>query len=1020
MEAHSFGYWLRLRRKALDLTQDGLADRVGCSVALIRKIESEERRPSAQIVERLAEIFNIPPSEQSAFLRFARGDWKSAPESEAVSAPWMALEAHQSEVTGSHLQLATFLFTDIEGSAKLWENAPDRMKVALQRHHQILQEAITATGGMVFQIMGDAFCTAFPTVLSAVSAAVKAQQELDREQWDLPFPIRVRMGIHTGEAERTSNNEYASNPTLNRVARILSAAHGGQILLSLATKDLVKDSLPPNTALRDMGEHHLRNLIHPEHLFQLNIPGLPSEFPPLNTLTHRHNLPVQMTGFIGREKEQHEVIDLLTKNRLVTLTGAGGIGKTRLSIEAARGVLSEFQDGTFFVALAPLPPEDPNLIARTVLQALGFVETGNLPAEKQLAEGIGDKRMLLVLDNCEHLIEGVTALTSDLLSACPYIKIIATSRESLRIPGEWLYAVPTLGIVPEENMPLDLEAASKSPMLMLFTERARAVRSDFTLTKDNLQLVTSICVKLDGLPLAIELMAARMRLMSPQALLDRLTGQFVLTADGMRAASERQKTLRNAIDWSYSLLSEQEQKLFVYLSVFSGSFTLAEAEAIFAHTVSEKSVPELLTLLLDKSLIRRVANESREDRYEMLMTIQEYALERLRGSGAEIEIRNRHLAYFCELAEQARPGLRGAGQLAWLDCLDAEYDNLRAVLHWAQESRAIAEGLRLITALEWFWAWRVHLQEPILALENLLAGPLPADQNLVLTGAHRVAGHLQSTAGNKISADAHFKERERLCLLLGPEGKVEKARLLNFILHESLSKEPNQIHRNFDEVLKLLQETGDQWEMALLLRGVGLELARGGDSIGARQALEQSRILFRECGDSIGAYSSDGALMLFALEEGKYAEARAQLEEILHFYRQARLDYFIDAPLWMLGAIAVREKDYARAKERYTECLLFDQQIGLTKQLAECLIGFAGIASAESRFERAAQLLVVGEAEIEARGTGALENIDRIEVHRLTALLRQELGDARFEALASQGRLMTRRQAIAYALEDQK
>jgi hypothetical protein len=402
------------------------------------------------------------------------------------------------------------------------------------------------------------------------------------------------------------------------------------------------------------------------------------------------------------------------------------------------------------------------------------------------------------------------------------------------------------------------------------------------------------------------------------------------------------------------------------------------------------------------------------------VTIQEYSLERLRESGKEIEMRNRHLAYFSELAKQARSHLQSADQLEWLHRLDAEYDNIRVALNWAQTSSAIAEGLRLITALEWFWAWRVHLQEPILALENLLAGPLPADQNLVLTGAHRVAGHLQSIAGNKISADAHFKERERLCLLLGPEGKVEKARLLNFILHESLSKEPNQIHRNFDEVLKLLQETGDQWEMALLLRGVGLELARGGDSIGARQALEQSRILFRECGDSIGAYSSDGALMLFALEEGKYAEARAQLEEILHFYRQARLDYFIDAPLWMLGVIAVREKDYARAKERYTECLLFDQQIGLTKQLAECLIGFAGIASAESRFERAAQLLVVGEAEVEARGTGALENIDRIEVHRLTALLRQELGDARFEALASQGRLMTREQAIAYALEDQE
>jgi predicted ATPase/DNA-binding XRE family transcriptional regulator len=826
MEEHSFGYWLRRRRKALDLTQDGLADRVGCSVAMIRKIESEERRPSEQIAQRLADIFSIPQNERSNFLKFARGDWQSAPTEIKENIPWQS-----------------------------------------------------------------------------------------------------------------------------------------------STK------------------------------------SVPS------------NLPATVTSLIGREKEIKDVRAYLAQDdiRLVTLLGPPGIGKTRLSIETARAILPDFPDGVFFVALAPL--DDPALIASAVVQALGFMEAGNLAADEQLTMGIAEKQMLIVLDNCEHLIEGVASLASFLLSACSRLKILATSRESVRILGEWLYPVPAFDL-PVESSSVDLETASTFPALMLFAERARAVRPDFVLDSENIKMVSAICAQLDGLPLAIELIAARMRFMSPQVLLERLSGQFVLTADGMRAASTRQKTLNNAIGWSYSLLSDEEQKLFACLSVFSGGFTLSAAEAIFAHTVTGKSVTELVALLLDKSLIRRSASESNEDRYQMLVTIQEYALNRLKQSGDEIETRNRQLAYFSGLAEQARLHLRSSDQLEWLDRLDTEYDNIRAALNWAQASGAIAEGLRLITALEWFWAWRVHLQEPILALENLLAGPLPADQNLVLTGAHRVAGHLQSTAGNKISADAHFKERERLCLLLGPEGKVEKARLLNFILHESLSKEPNQIHRNFDEVLKLLQETGDQWEMALLLRGVGLELARGGDSIGARQALEQSRMLFRECGDSIGAYSSDGALMLFALEEGKYAEARAQLEEILHFYRQARLDYFIDAPLWMLGVIAVREKDYARAKERYTECLLFDGQIGLTKQLAECLIGFAGIASAESRFERAAQLLVVGEAEVEARGTGALENIDRIEVHRLTALLRQELGDSRFEALASQGRAMTREQAIAYALED--
>ena len=1033
IERTSFGEWLKRQRMGKGLTREQLAHQIGCAVVTLRKIEAEERRPSAQIVERLADIFEIPQNERTSFLRFARGDWQAAPTDVVENAPWLASSIREREVDDiptPKIHLATFLFTDIESSARLWDQAPEKMKVALQRHHEILQEAVTSNGGTVFQIIGDAFCAAFPTVFSAVSAAVTTQQELHQESWDLPFPIRVRMGIHTGEAEHTSDNPllggYASNQTLNRVERVLSAAHGGQILLSLATTDLVKDSLPANTDLRDMGQHHLKNLVHPEHLFQLNISGLPSEFPPLNTLTHRNNLPIELTSFIGRENEQAEVIDLLVKNRLVTLTGAGGIGKTRLSIEVAREALSEFPDGVFFVALAPLPMGDPNLIARAVVQALGFVEVGNLPAEKQLLEGIGSKQMLLVLDNCEHLIEGVAALASDLLSTCPHIKIIATSRESLRIPGEWLYAIPTLGI-PEENGPLDLEAASESPMLMLFAERARAVRSDFALTKDNLQPVTSICMKLDGLPLAIELIAARIRVMSPQALLDRLSGQFILTANGMRSTTERQRTLNNAIRWSYSLLSAEEQKLFAYLSVFSGGFTLDAAEAMFSETFPGQSISNLVASLLDKSLLQRalerevgrIANPT----YTMLVTIQEFARERLLELGEATEIRDRHLTYFCKLAEQARPQLHGAQQLAWLGRLDAEYDNIRTALNWAQESGAIAEGLRLATALESFWILRAHPQEPILALENLLAGPLPADQIQVLARGHRVVGRLQWTAGNAIRAEAHVQESERLCLLLGSEGKLDlvDARFwLNFFTHGTFAgKEPIQVRQRYDEVLKLLQETGDQSETALWINSMGLELMDSGDFIGARQAFEQSLRLFWECGDMIGASTLNPSLALLALEEGNYAEARSQLEELLHFYRQARLNTFIDLPLWLLGVLAVREGDYARAKERYTECLLFDRQIGLPRrQLAECFIGFAGIASAEKHFERGAQLLGAGEAEVEARVV-TLENVDRIELERLTAVLRGELGDARFEALASQGRAMAMEQAIAYALEEQ-
>jgi len=823
----SFGEWLKRQRMGRGLTQEQLARQIGCAAITLRKIEAEERKPSAEIVDQLINILEIPQSEKDNFLKFARGDWTKAPGENSTTKPWQA------------------------------------------------------------------------------------------------------------------------------------------------------------------------------------------------TKSTRTNLPTSLTSFIGREKELAEVVDLLAQHRLVTLMGPGGMGKTRLSIEAARPLLSEFPDGVFFVALAPL--SDPNLTARAVVQALGFVEDASRSAEQQLREGIGNKHILLVVDNCEHLIEGVAALVTDLLSSCPRIKMIATSRESLRIPGEWVYTVPALGIMSDENKPFDLETASKSPMLMLFAERARAVRSDFALAADNLSIVSSICMHLDGLPLAIELIAARMRLMPPQALLERLSGQFILNADGMRSTSERQKTLNHAIRWSYELLNEAEQKLFAYLSVFSGGFTLDAVEAMFAGNFPEKSVSNIIASLLDKSLLQRaLKHEARTDaRYTILVTIQEFAWERLLELGEETEIRNRHLTYFCELAEKARTELHRPQQIVWLDRLDEDYDNIRNALNWAQASGAIAQGLHLATDLQWFWLWRAHLQEPILALENLLAQPMPADQIQLYARGHRVIGILQLNLGNNISAEAHTRESERLCLLLGAEGKVELALsrlLLNNFTRRAIAETPIQIHQRYDEILEAFQETGDEWMTAEIFFKMGLDLGRSGDLIGSHQAMEQSLRLFRECGDSIGASYANTAEANRASNEENYAEARAQVEEKLRFYRQARLNFYIDVPLWTLGVIALREGDFTGAKERYRECLLFDQQIGLRRQNAECFIGFAGIATAEKRFERAAQLMGAGEAEVESRGI-PLENHDQIELQRLKTLLREELGDAKFEAHASQGRAMTMDQAIAFALE---
>jgi predicted ATPase/class 3 adenylate cyclase len=979
MEPHSFGHWLRLKRKALDLTREQLAERVGYSSATIRKIEDEERRPSMQISERLAEIFNIPQNERAAFLRFARGDWQAAPTEGVEDAPWLVSSVHEyADRSNPKIHLATFLFTDIEGSAKLWEHAPEKMKAALQRHHDILQKAISENRGIVFQIIGDAFCAAFSTVLSAIYAALTAQQELHREQWDLPFPIRVRMGIHTGEAERTSNDNYVSGPTLNRVARILSAAHGGQVLLSLATKDLIKDSLPAHTELRDMGEHYLKNLMYPERLFQLNIAGLPSDFPPLNTLTHRHNLPVQVTSFIAREREIALIHEYLSQDdvRLVTLMGPPGIGKTRLSIETARASLQDFPDGVFFVALAPL--NDPNLIPAAMAQALGYVGAKNVSTTEQLREGIGDKNLLLVMDNCEHLIEAVASLAADLLSACSRLKLLATSRESLRIPGEWLYAVPAFDL-PMESSSLNVETASKYPALMLFAERARAVRSDFSLTTDNVETIAEICARLDGLPLVIELIAARMRLMSPQALLDRLSAQFVLTADGMRAASERQKTLHNAIDWSYKLLPPEEQKLFAYLSVFSGSFTLEAVEALFSRNVTKKPLSHLIALLLDKSLLKLAPDleDLGAARYTVLVTIREYARERLQEMGKETKIRNEHLAHFLTLAEKADSALRGHDQLESLRRLQSDRDNLRTALDWAIETGQTEKALQLARKLHWFWFVRGDHTEGRQWLKRVLDLP----------------------------------EAARF-----PESQAEA--LAQLAHHTWLQNGAQEARPLVVEALSVARAHDDKRNTAKALTILGLVLTFENNFVAARSTLEESQPLFQEVGDTWGYAHAVMGLALGALKQADRTTSLILHEQALAIFRELGDRYFQSAALRHIGNLRVRQGDLAHGAAALREALFLAQELDSKFEIYALTWSFAEVAQRAGNLARAVSLYWA--AKDVAKSVGAWWKEDETEFDDKLATSRAALGESSFAEAVEQGRALTMEQAIAYALEDQE
>src|SRR5215218_1842439 len=516
----------------------------------------------------------------------------------------------------------TFLFTDIEGSTKMWERSPQAIQAALARHDQILRRAIEERGGYVFKTVGDAFCCAFLTAPDALEAALDAQRLLLKERWDESTPLRVRMALHMGAAEERDEDYFG--PPVNRVARLLSAAHGGQVLLSLPTHEMVRDQLPAGMSLAELGEHRLKDLFGPERVFQLVSPDLPSEFPPLRTLdTYRNNLPLQPTPLVGREKEVAEVCDLVRSDetRLLTLTGPGGIGKTRLALQAAADLLDVFSDGTFFTPLATL--SEAALFVPAVAETVGVRETAEQPLAESLKEYLHQRRLLLLLDNFEQVL-GAAPDVTELLAVAPGLKVLATSRTPLRLYGEHVYPVPPLTL-PDLKRPPPLERLTQYEAVGLFVERARALKPDFKVTNDSAPAVAEICVRLDGLPLAIELAAARITMLPPKAMLQRLTSRLKLLTGGARDLPVRQRTLRGAIEWSHTLLGDGEKTLFARMAVFSGGRTL---EAVEAVCDAQGDLPvdsfEGVSSLLDKSLLRQEEGPEGEPRFVMLETIHEY------------------------------------------------------------------------------------------------------------------------------------------------------------------------------------------------------------------------------------------------------------------------------------------------------------------------------------------------------------------------------------------------------------
>jgi predicted ATPase/class 3 adenylate cyclase len=613
----------------------------------------------------------------------------------------------------------TFLFTDVEGSTQLVSRLGDRYPAVLERHAEILRSAITANGGTVVNTEGDAFFAVFPSSADAVAAAVEAQRSLSRVSWPDGVELRVRMGLHSGEGRLGGDNYVGID--VHRAARIAAAGHGGQVLASDTTRVLTAHGLPEGVALADLGEHQLKDIPAPERIWQLEVDGLPREFPALRSLgTRPNNLPRVGAPFIGRERELAEIGKLLAERRLLTLSGPGGSGKTRLAIAVAQRQLPDFADGAFFVALENAP--DRGAIVAAIASSLGVREKPDRDLEAGVKAHFRERELLLVLDNFEQVASDAP-LVSELIRGSERLRVIVTSRALLRLSDEQDYPVPPLGLPDLEHLP-PLAALSQYEAVALFIERATAVKPDFAITNANAPAVAEICSRLDGLPLAIELAAARVRFLSPQAILDRLERLLPLLTGGTRDVPERQRTLRGAIHWSYELLDGPERRLFERVAAFAGGWTLEAAEAV-CDPDGELGVDFLdgMASLAEKSLIHPMNGDAGDTRFTMLQVIREFAGEQLDGGADGEVVRRRHALMAAGLVEAAEPELVRTEIRRWQLRLRREEENIRAALRWAIEHEEAEIGLRIVGGLWHFWTYWLHVREGRRWLQSVLALP---------------------------------------------------------------------------------------------------------------------------------------------------------------------------------------------------------------------------------------------------------------------------------------------------------
>jgi predicted ATPase/class 3 adenylate cyclase len=902
----------------------------------------------------------------------------------------------------------TFLFTDIQGSTSLWQQYPDVMPAVIARHDALLAEIVETHAGTVFRTVGDAVNAAFAKPEEAVSAAVAAQQALAAEPWPGGITIRVRMGIHTGAVDLV-NGQYTGH-TLNRVARITAAGHGGQILVSATAAGLARDALRSGPAFRDLGEHRLKDLVLPERIYAVEAVGVTSEFPPLQTLeVPRTNLPSLPVSLVGRNQEVEAAAALLTRDEvsLVTFTGTGGMGKTSLAIAVGHNLVDRFPDGVWFVSLASIT--DPALVASAITAVLGLHEEGNRTAAQMLQDFLRSRRTLLILDNFEQLI-GAAVLIAELLEAAPATTALVTSRIALRLRAEREFPVSPLA-VPDPEGVRNLDRLARYAAVQVFVARAQQVKPGFALTDENAEVIAEICSRLDGLPLAIELAAARVRILSPEALLTRLERRLPLLTGGGRDLPVRQQTMEAAIAWSYDLLTHEEQRLYRHLCVFVGGFTLEQAEGVCAVDGNTGNILDCITSLVDKSLLQQ-EDAAGEPRFSMLQTIREYGLERLAECAEAEDLRRRHACYFAGLAESLQHQGMAMGPGPIIRSLERERDNFRAALDWcAGQTGDTRIGLQLMGAMMFLWAFGGHSAEGRRRAETLLTRSDAEQYPDELAGTFVTLGALEEFAHESPLAISHLTASEEILRRSGDRARLSAA--LQWMGITAIGR--GEIERAIEYETQSrdhARAANLPWLEATALSFLAEAMIVKGNLNEVRAIAEEAVQGYAALHDAWGMARMQKLLAGIAWLEGNYAAAHRLCEQAIGPLRQAGEHWNLARTLTRMGIILFDEGRYEEAESMLMESLVTWRDLANEGGVILSLAGLAAVAVAQGQADRAIHLYTA-EPFHQHSVQVHLDTLSNHELNHLLEHVRKQLGN---EEPEDHGTIPLER-ALHYALE---